>query len=175
MPAGKSSLSVELAASPRVTHRANNTAAIYYGPLLYALAIEHDITSHEPINYRSQQPLPANTTDPLGRTQDFQLTPKNGTIWNIAIDPQQIEIVKTNKSNSGLGELDNPIWDLGAPPVELRVKAVEIDWPVVRDSPADPGTFEVTRKGEPFWTRFVPYGSSKLHMALLPVMGLDDA
>lgn len=71
-------------------------------------------------------------------------------------------------------ELENPIWELGAPPVELRVAAVEIDWPVVMDTAADPGTFDVKPKGKPFAARFVPYGSSKLHMALLPVLELDD-
>ncbi|CAJ2501310.1 Uu.00g041630.m01.CDS01 [Anthostomella pinea] len=170
VPAGESTASVQLSTSPRVVPRANNTAAIYYGAILYALAIDYDEVSFAPINYRSEEVLVANTTDPLGRTKDFRLTPKAGTTWNIAIDPSQIEVVQTSSTEN----LNNPIWELGAPPVELRVAAVEIDWPVVLDTAADPGTFDVTPKGEPFAARFVPYGSSKLHMALLPVVRLDQ-
>ncbi|KAI0010921.1 hypothetical protein F4779DRAFT_271262 [Xylariaceae sp. FL0662B] len=173
-PAGDSVTTVRLATAPRIVSRANGTAAIYHGALLYALAIEQDAVAVAPAAYRGvapgEEPLPANTTDPLGRTRDFRLTPKAGAVWNIAIDPRQIEVVQNSQEGEGL---KNPIWELGAPPRELRVAAVEIDWPVVMDTAADPGTFNVTPKGEPFAARFVPYGSSKLHMALLPVLELD--
>ncbi|KAI8632522.1 hypothetical protein F5Y19DRAFT_366758 [Xylariaceae sp. FL1651] len=170
VPAGESTTSVQFSTSPRVVPRANDTAAIYYGALLYALAIDYDSVASAPINYRTEQVLVANTTDPLGRTKDHQLTPKRGVKWNIAIDPTQIHVVNTADEASAL---KNPIWELGAPPVELRVAATEIEWPVVRDTPADPGTFDVKVKGKPFSARFVPYGSAKLHMALLPVVELD--
>ncbi|KAL9619588.1 MAG: hypothetical protein Q9160_005775 [Pyrenula sp. 1 TL-2023] len=172
IPAGQSSASIQLSMTPRVESRANNTAAIYYGPLLYALAIDYDSQSSAPINYRTQQVLAANSTDPEGRTKDFRLTPQAGSKWNIAIDPRHIEVVGGNSSRTN--QLASPIWELGAPPVELRVAAVEIDWPVELDSPADPGYFTVKLTGTPFMARFVPYGSSKLHMALLPVVQLDD-
>lgn len=170
IPAGKSSTSVQLSASPRVVQRANNTAAIYYGALLYALAIEHDSVSTPPISYRSQEVLPSNTTDPLSRTRDYKLTPRSSSKWNIAIDASQISVVEP--ADASKAPLKSPIWDLGAPPVELRVKAIEIEWPVDNDTPANPGTFEVKMVGEPFEARFVPYGSSKLHMAVLPVVEL---
>ncbi|KAF2113894.1 duf1680 domain-containing protein [Lophiotrema nucula] len=167
--AGESSTSVQFSTTPRVVERANNTVAIYYGALLYALAIEYDSVPTAPINYRSQEVLPANTTDPAGRTKDHLLTPK--TAWNVAIDPRQISVVQTRPMDR---QLQSPIWDLGAPPVELQVAAVEIDWPVVRDTAADPGTFEIKATGKPFSARLVPYGSSKLHMAVLPSLVLDD-
>ncbi|KAI1385008.1 uncharacterized protein F4822DRAFT_380349 [Hypoxylon trugodes] len=192
VPAGESSATLRLATAPRVVGRANNTAAIYYGALLYALAIEHDTVVLPPVEYRSGKTLPSSTTDPHGRTRDFVLTPKQGSRWNIAIDPsQKIRVVQRRSSSNttssfeehdydneilevGADELQNPIWELGAPPVELRVAAVEIDWPVALDTAADPGTFKVKAKGKPFAARFVPYGSSKLHMSLLPVLKLDD-
>ncbi|KAL9114313.1 MAG: hypothetical protein Q9227_001735 [Pyrenula ochraceoflavens] len=184
IPAGTSSASLQLSTTPRFVSRANNTAAIYYGALLYALAIDYDTTSSAPLNYRTEQLLPSNTTDPQGRTSDFRLTPQNRTKWNIAIDPRQIEVVgSSSNSSSSSGsnsttqqqQLPSPIWSLGAPPTELRVAAVEIDWPVNLDSPADPGTFEVKQTtGKPFMARFVPYGSAKLHMALLPTVELED-
>lgn len=173
VPAGQSSASIQLSMTPRVESRANNTAAIYYGPLLYALAIDYDSQSSAPINYHTQQVLAANTTDPQGRTKDFRLTPQAGSKWNIAIDPRHIQVVGGN-SSSRTNQLASPIWEPGAPPVELRVAAVEIDWPVELDSPADPGDFAVKPVGTPFMARFVPYGSAKLHMALLPVVQLDD-
>lgn len=170
VPAGKFSTSVQLSTSPRVVQRANDTAAIYYGALLYALTIEYDSISTLPISYRSQDVLPSNTTDPLDRTRDYKLTPISSSKWNIAIDPSQISVVESADANKA--PLKSPIWDLGAPPVELRVKAVEIEWPVENDTPANPGTFEVKKVGEPFEARFVPYGSAKLHMAVLPVVKL---
>ncbi|KAI0482287.1 hypothetical protein GGR56DRAFT_670191 [Xylariaceae sp. FL0804] len=170
-PAGESTASVQLSTAPRVVPRANGTAAIYYGALLYALAIDYDEVASAPLEYGTNQVLPANTTDGAN-TRDFRLTPKAGTVWNIAIDPSQIEVVGTEPAADET--LTSPIWALGAPPVELRVAAVEIDWPVALDTAADPGTFNVSARGEPFAARFVPYGSSKLHMALLPVMDLDE-
>ncbi|KAI8960947.1 hypothetical protein F5Y11DRAFT_367108 [Daldinia sp. FL1419] len=188
LPSGLSTTTLRLSTTPYSLPRANNTAAIYYGALLYALAIEHDIRAAPPIEYRTGKTLPPSTTDPHGHTRDYVLTPKPGSKWNIAIDPTQIRVVRRRGSGTeatfeehlddilqvGSDELNNPVWDLGAPPVELRVAAVEIDWPIVMDTAADPGTFDVKTKGKPFYARFVPYGSSKLHMALLPVVELDD-
>ena len=166
IPAGDStSFTVQLEASPRIVTRANNTVAIYYGALLYALAIEYESTSKAPIAYRTEEVLPSNTTD--SHTHDFSITPT--TLWNIAIDPSQIKVVTSNSSAGS--SLPNPIWELGAPPVELRVAAVEIDWPVEFDTAADPPA-NATAVGEPFSARFVPYGSAKLHMAHLPVLDL---
>ncbi|KAI0890090.1 uncharacterized protein GGS22DRAFT_149973 [Annulohypoxylon maeteangense] len=186
LPAGSSTLSLRLSTTPRIVPRANNTVALYYGALLYALAIEHDIEDRDPVAYRTEEILPANTTDPEGRTRDHFYTPKAGARWNVAIDPSQIRVVRKAENGSFVehntddilevseDEVGNPVWDLGGPPVELRVAGVEIDWPIVLDTAADPGTFDVKPTGKPFSARFVPYGSSKLHMALLPVVELDD-
>ncbi|KAF2239544.1 duf1680 domain-containing protein [Viridothelium virens] len=167
VPSGQATtFTLDLEASPRVVTRANNTAAIYYGSLLYALAIEYESSSRAPINYHTEDVLPANTTD--SHTHDFSLTPTSP--WNIAIDPTQIKVVRTNTTSSS--SLPNPIWDLGAPPAELRVAAVEIDWPVAFDTAADPPA-NPAATGNPFSARFVPYASAKLHMAHLPVLQLS--
>ena len=166
IPSGSNtSFTVNFSTAPRIVQRANNTAAIYFGPLLYSLAIEHSVTSHAPLNYVTEQPLPANTTD--AHTHDFFYTPN--TKWNIAIDPSQIKVVHGSTNDSSL---PSPIWDLGAPPTELRVAAVEIDWPLKFDLPADPPA-DPTVVGKPFSARFVPYGSAKLHMSHLPVLELE--
>ena len=159
------SFTLELETSPRIVSRANNTVAVYYGALLYALAIDYESTARAPINYSSEKLLPANTTD--SHTHDYSLTPLSP--WNIAIDPSQIRVVRKNVTSSSA--LPNPIWDLGAPPVELRVAGVEIDWPTAFDTAADPPS-DPSPTGKPFSARFVPYASTKLHMAHLPALQL---
>ena len=152
---------VTLDTKPRFEEPSEGTVAVYYGPLLYSLAIEFEKTETAPYSYKSPfGPLPENTTHP--HSHDHTLIPI--TPWNIAIDPSQITVVSRNVSSS---ELPNPIWDLGAPPVELRVAAVEIDWPVENDTAAPPPK-NPRATSKPFSARFVPYGSAKLHMAHLP-------
>lgn len=141
--------------------RANNTAAVYYGALLYSLAITFNSSQTEPLNYYTGAVLDNSTVNP--NSHDHVITPTS--IWNIAIDPSQISVIYSNNTNS----LTSPIWDLGAPPVELRIAAVAIDWPTAFDTAADPPV-DVKVIGSPFSARFVPYGSAKLHMALLPVV-----
>ncbi|KAI5866575.1 hypothetical protein GGS23DRAFT_615109 [Durotheca rogersii] len=170
---------LRLATAPRVVPRANGTAGIYYGALLYALAVEPapGAPARSPLEYRAGRPLPPETLDAGGRARDHELVPRDGAVWNVAVDPRRIRVVPAPGGGDGdPSRLPNPVWSLGAPPLELRVAAVEIGWPVVRDAPADPGTFDVVRApgAAPFEARFVPYGSSKLHMALLPVVELDD-
>lgn len=158
---GSSSVSVTLETEPRVVTRANNTAAIYYGPLLYSLYIDSKVSEVTPIAFDgSAMPLSSTT----GHTHDHVIEPTS--IWNVAIDTSQIKMVHADAST-----LSNPIWDLGAPPVELRVAAVEIDWPLEYDTAADP-PLEPKITGKPFSARFVPFGSAKIHMAHLPVVEL---
>lgn len=157
-------LTLTLSTTPRVVSLPNNTAAIYYGPLLFALAVPHSTTSSPPINYTDiTTQLPNSTTSP-GRTFDYTLLPT--APWNVAIDPSQIEIVAKPADH-----LPSPIWDLGAPPIELRVAAVQIEWPVKYGTAEEPPA-DVRVTGEPFGARFVPYASAKLHMARLPVVEL---
>ncbi|CZR56508.1 uncharacterized protein PAC_06397 [Phialocephala subalpina] len=164
IPAGESTtFTIQLETQPRVLTRANNTAAVYYGALLYSLAITFNSSETAPRNYRTEAVLDNSTIDE--HCHDHIITPTSP--WNIAIDPSQISVVYANDMN----ELPNPIWELGAPPVELRIAAVEIEWPTAFDTAADPPV-DVKVTGTPFSARFVPYGSAKLHMAHLPVIAL---
>ncbi|KAI1765295.1 hypothetical protein GGR53DRAFT_267298 [Hypoxylon sp. FL1150] len=158
---GTNSVGITLDTEPRVVTRANNTAAIYYGPLLYSLYIDAEVSEVAPVAFDGSV-LPQSST--TGHTHDHVIEPK-GT-WNVAIDTSQIKTVQADVST-----LSNPIWDLGAPPVELRVAAVEIDWPLQYDTAADP-PLEPRVTGTPFSARFVPFGSAKIHMAHLPVVEL---
>lgn len=158
---GTSSVSINLETEPRVVTRANNTAAVYYGPLLYSLYIDSEVSEVTPIAFTGDV-MPLSSTTP--HTHDHVIEPKS--VWNVAIDTSQIKVVQADVS-----ALSNPIWDLGAPPVELRVAAVEIDWPLEYDTAANP-PLETEITGKPFSARFVPFGSAKIHMAHLPVVEL---
>ncbi|KAI2782363.1 hypothetical protein F4815DRAFT_492159 [Daldinia loculata] len=158
---GFSFINVNLETEPRVVTRPNNTAAIYYGSLLYSLHIDANV-SDVPVVAFGGDAIPSTST--TYHTHDHVIEPTS--IWNIAIDPSQIKVVRADVST-----LADPIWDLGAPPVELRVAAVEIDWPLEFDTAADP-PLEPKITGKPFSARFVPFGSAKIHMAHLPVVEL---
>ncbi|KAI8628037.1 duf1680 domain-containing protein [Xylariaceae sp. FL1651] len=161
---GQSKLSISLQAEPRVVDLANNTAAVYYGPLLYSLALDFNETTRDPVLYSGDGLVDASSTTSQTRDHIVETT----DLWNIAIDPSQIKVV-----NSGVSELSSPIWAFGAPPVELRVAATEISWPITWDTPAIPPT-DPQIKGKPFSARFVPFASAKVHMAHLPKFELSQ-
>lgn len=162
VPKGQSTLSVKLQTEPRVVERANNTAAVYYGPLLYSLALDFNETTRDPVAYDGGVITRSSTTS---QTRDHIV--ETTDLWTVAIDPAQIKVV-----GSDVATLSNPIWAFGAPPLELRVAATEIDWPIAFDTPANPPR-DPQAKGKPFSARFVPFASAKVHMAHLPRMGLD--
>ncbi|KAI1200921.1 duf1680 domain-containing protein [Nemania serpens] len=163
VPKGQSRLSVRLQTSPRVVERANNTAAVYYGPLLYSLALNFNETTRDPVAYDGGVITRSSTTP---RTRDHIV--ETTDLWNVAIDPSQIKVVGSDLATA----LSSPIWAFGAPPVELRVAATEIGWPILWDTPANPPR-DPQAKGKPFSARFVPFASAKVHMAHLPRMELD--
>lgn len=171
IPKGDSKISVNLKTEPRVVERANNTAAVYYGQLLYSLALDFNETTRDPVTFDGGSNVDPSSTIP-GTTRDHVI--ETTDLWNIAIDPSQIKVVVVNSPGAGSSEskLSNPIWALGAPPLELRVAATEIDWPVAWDSPAVP-PLHPQAKGKPFSARFVPFASAKVHMALFPKLELD--
>ncbi|KAI0428964.1 duf1680 domain-containing protein [Xylaria sp. FL1042] len=164
VPKGQSKVSINLQTAPRVVDRANNTAAVYYGPLLYSLALEFNETTRQPVAFDGGSIDPSSTT---GMTRDHII--ETTDLWNVAIDPSQIKVVG---SNSAAAALSNPVWAYGAPPLELRVAATEIDWPIEWDSPANP-PLSPQAKGKPFTARFVPFASARVHMAHFPKLELD--
>ncbi|KAI0391786.1 duf1680 domain-containing protein [Xylariaceae sp. FL0594] len=161
IPKGHSEVSVNLVTEPQVAKGANNTVAIYYGPLLYSLALDFVDTTRDPVTYDGSWLVDySNVTGPFLR--DHVVEPVAGSIWNVAVDPSQIQKVES-PITIGSGSNDTE----GVLPLGLHVAAVEIDWPVEWDSPANPPqSFEV--KGDPFAALFVPFAGAKLHMAQFP-------
>ncbi|KAI0021025.1 duf1680 domain-containing protein [Xylariomycetidae sp. FL0641] len=161
---GTSTITVTLQTEPRIVTRANNTAAVYYGPLLYSLALDPNTTARPPVKYDGTSVLTGSTTTP--ETLDHAVEPTRP--WNLAIDPDQIKLTATVTGQ----DLPNPVWDYNAPPVELRVAAVQVEWPTVFGTADNPPP-EPKAVGQPFAARLVPFGSAKIHMSHLPVVKLD--
>ncbi|KAI1820352.1 duf1680 domain-containing protein [Xylaria intraflava] len=163
IPKGKSQVSVTFQTEPRVVSRANDTVAVYYGPILYSLALDFNETTRDPVVFTGNSTVDPSSTTSQTRDHIVEAT----DIWNIAIDPSQIKVVHAKTS-----QLSNPIWNFGAPPVELRIAATEIDWPIMWDTPANP-PLNPQAKGKPFSARFVPFASARVHMAHLPKISLN--
>ena len=161
VPEGVTQIEVNLAMAIKVMKR-NGTAAIYYGPLLYALDIEHaDDTHHQPLNFRDRKPLPADQTTP--ETQDWVINPSSP--WKFAID---ISTFSFEHGSTGV-KLANPVWTREAPLTAIWVDGYPIEWPEENGTaglpPVDPiVTGTVTR------VKLIPYAAAKLHIAEFPVV-----
>ncbi|GAB7354591.1 hypothetical protein MBLNU459_g5034t1 [Dothideomycetes sp. NU459] len=162
--AGSTTFSIELNMTPRVVWRANSTAAIYLGALLYALDINALTTTTPSLNWTDQKPLASNQT--YAHVHDHVITPVTNDSWAIAIDPSKI-IVQEAPGDT----LSSPVIAFDAPPVILSVAATRIQWNL-SEGTADLPPIDPQPVGEPFWAKFVPYGSAKLHMAQLPTLNL---
>ncbi|XRM42803.1 hypothetical protein ABZX51_006017 [Aspergillus tubingensis] len=159
---GTTQIAVELEMGIQVTKSpANGTAAIYYGPLLYALDIDYNSTYHSPLNYSSLEPLPADQI--VAQTHDYVLDPTSA--WRYAIEPTSVTVQQVYDRD---GQLQNPIWARNATPVALFADAWLVPWE------EDSGTAAVPPKypnvtGSPSKIRLVPYGAAKLHIADFPI------
>jgi hypothetical protein len=165
VPAGKSSIKYEISMDIRTETRANDTIAVYQGPVLYSLYISPVISSGPPRFYNTQQAYPDGTYPP--EMQDYMMT--NGTEWNVAIDPSTLAF------HAGEGALPSPTFDDGKLPMFVTATACLIDWSLFKNSvPGDPPA-KSERKcvGDTFEAVLRPYGSSKLHMSDLPTIDLS--
>ena len=169
--AGVTTFTLTLDHSIRVETRANDSIAVFAGPLLYALELNYSITSNAPKTYN----LSANSTGSTitgsnipAQARDYQLT--NTSPWNIAIDPASLTFHSEDS-----GTLENPIWAPGAPPTWIEGKGCEIAWSIWEGVPG-PVPSKRSRKcvGKVVDVKLVPYGSAKVHMAELPTVDLGD-
>ncbi|KAJ9665324.1 hypothetical protein H2201_004616 [Coniosporium apollinis] len=142
--------------------RANDTVAVHYSALLYALEIGSRNTSTAPKDFRTNEPF-ANTTFPE-QARDYEIA--NTTAWNIAIDPTTLVF------HAAEGELGNP-FEPGMPPSWFTVKGCEIEWGFWKGVPDAPPPKEKRKcVGEVREVRLVPLGGAKLHMVDLPTIDL---
>ncbi|KAF1986459.1 hypothetical protein K402DRAFT_89645 [Aulographum hederae CBS 113979] len=177
-PAGKSSVTYTLSASPKIEQRANNTVAITYGPLLYALEVGGRYQSGPPKIYNSSvQAYPAGYAP--DQVQDYEIF--NTTAWSWGIDPSTLKFensLPSNRDGDAVQTLANPIWAADAPPTSMRVMGCPIVYAYHRGVPAWPAEADPMRRcvgnGTETELRLVPYGSAKLRMGEMAVVGFGD-
>lgn len=169
LSAGTTSATLTLNTDIAVELRANDTVAVHYGALIYALSIPSTNTSTLPKAFNTNQEFPSSYAPPQSR--DWQLT--NTSAWNIAIDPSTLTL---NTANRSAGALPNPIWAPGAPPTSMSVRACEIAWGIYKGVPdVPPPKAERKCLGDVFEARLEPLGAAKLHMVDLPSIDLSGA
>ncbi|KAL8940500.1 MAG: hypothetical protein Q9216_002787 [Gyalolechia sp. 2 TL-2023] len=165
--------------SIRTEDRGNDTISIYHGALLYALDVgfSDSTTGNASTSSSTDDPARENATATIPhQAHDHHIT--NTKPWNIAIDPSTLEYhTSTSNTTAGAGEaekaLPNPIWAYQAPPNFITVKGCEIEWGIESQLPTPPpGKGERRCKGDVREVVLRPYGSLKVHMAVLPVMEL---
>ncbi|KAI4141383.1 MAG: hypothetical protein L6R39_005369 [Caloplaca ligustica] len=166
----------------RTEDRGNDTISVYHGALLYALDVGFsDTTTTTTVSTSTFDNLVQNATAPIPpQAHDHYIV--NTKPWNIAIDPSTLEFhtsapttnATTTASDQGEEyELPNPIWAYEAPPGWISAKACEIEWGLEKQVPAPPpAKGERACKGDVREVVLRPYGSLKVHMAVLPVVGL---
>ncbi|KAF2103088.1 hypothetical protein NA57DRAFT_52623 [Rhizodiscina lignyota] len=166
VPAGDSTLMYSLPSGLVLEPRANDTVAVRYGALLYALEIGSTNTSTQPKLWNN-----VNATQPQGsvpeQAKDYQIF--NTTAWNIAIDTSTLKY-----SGDGGSDLANPIFAPGAPPGKITGKGCEIEWPLYKAVPG-PAPLKDQRKciGDTIDITLRPYGSTKIRMGELPTVDLS--
>ncbi|KAL8916449.1 MAG: hypothetical protein Q9208_008515, partial [Pyrenodesmia sp. 3 TL-2023] len=159
----------------RTEDRGNDTISIYHGALLYALDVGFSDSTTSAISTSSSDPLVNATTGKIpAQAHDHYIV--NTKPWNIAIDPATLKYHTDNTSSSTtFHELPNPIWAYEAPPNYITAKGCEIDWPLEKQVPAPPPLRGDRKcKGEAREVVLRPYGSLKVHMAVLPTVELGE-
>lgn len=165
---GANTVTYNLASAVRTEPRANDTVAVFHGPLLYALDIPNTNSSRAPLNALGTGPNP--NPEPIpSQSQDWVF--QNSTPWNYAIDTSTLNF---KQSGSDSDELSSPIFAPGAPPVSISARACQIDWPLWLDSvPGAPPTGDARQcVSDPVDVTLVPYGSAKTRMGELPTIDL---
>jgi Beta-L-arabinofuranosidase, GH127 len=161
---GTTAFTVTLNAEIRVVPRPNNAVAIYRGALLYAMEIPHKKKVGPPTHFAEWKPLPDAAYSP--KLCDVEYRPTED--WRVAIDPSQLHFHRSEVK----GNLPNPVFASGAPPVYISVVGTKIsNWPLEGDCaglpPANPAA-----TGKPFGVKLVPFASAKLHISEFPVVDL---
>ncbi|KAI4101584.1 MAG: hypothetical protein LQ339_004973 [Xanthoria mediterranea] len=153
----------------RTEDRGNATISIYHGPLLYALDVGYAdtlISNSNPSSSAVNISQAANNIPP--QAHDHIII--NTKPWNIAIDPSTLSYHSSSALN---GTLPNPIWAYEAPPSYIRARGCAIEWGIEKGLPAPPPKEgHRTCIGDAMEVVLRPYGSLKVHMAVLPTVRL---
>ena len=159
IPAGKNSVQYTLDAQIQTTARSNDTIAVYYGALLYALDVGQTV----------QVLPPDGPPNPPPQVHAYNITATQP--WNIAIDPSSLTF-HHNANSTGTETLANPIWASGAPPTSITARGCQIDWPLDHGIPARVPLAPRSCTSAVVNVTMRPYGSLNVHMAELPTIDL---
>jgi hypothetical protein len=159
IPAGQNSIQYTLGASIQTTARSNDTVAVYYGALLYALDVGQTV----------EVLAPDGPPNPPPQVHAYNITATQP--WNIAIDPSSLTF-KRNANSTGTESMANPIWASGAPPTSITARGCQIDWPLDHGIPAPVPLAPRNCTSTVMNVTMRPYGSLNVHMAELPTIDL---
>lgn len=159
--AGESEIIYELEIVIHAEPRANDTVAIFYGNLLYALDVGATNTSSYPHAYNDATG-PGLDYLPFQELRDYYIDSTSD--WSVAIDPSTLTYHGINGA-----KLPDPIFEQGAPPSYIEVDGCEIKWDLYLTVTPDWAPKDRTCIGEKKSYRLIPYGAAKVHMSDLPV------
>lgn len=164
LSAGTTNVRYTIGTGIRTEQRAGNTAAVFYGNMLYALDVGFSQTSSYPHAYYNTRG-PGLDYLPFKQLRDYYI--KNTKPWNIAIDPSTLRY-----HGAGNQQLKDPIFEQGAPANYMTVDGCEIKWGLYMDTTPDWPPTDRTCIGDRKTYRLIPYGAAKVHMSDLPVVKL---
>jgi hypothetical protein len=168
IPAGTTSLSLNLAHVIRIEPRSNNSITVRAGPLLYALQISSYNTSSAIQSYNASF-APASVGPIPPQVRDYQIF--NTSAWNVAIDPKTLSFHTAYQVGEREPELPNPLWADGAAPTWIEGRGCLIQWDMYKGGPGLVPSGEKCL-GSPVRVRLIPYGGAKVHMSEFPVVDL---
>ncbi|KAL7896849.1 hypothetical protein HDV64DRAFT_56747 [Trichoderma sp. TUCIM 5745] len=161
--AGKTTITYVIVAGVRTEERPNNSVAVFFGNLLFALDVGFSETSSLPHAYYNPTG-PGISGLPYSQLRDYYYNSTKP--WNVAIDPSTIKYHGVSSSTT----LPDPIFEQGAPPNYMTVSGCQIDWPLYMGVTPDVPPEQRTCVGPETTYKLVPYGGAKVHMSDLPVV-----
>jgi len=149
VPAGKTTVVLNLPAPITTESRPHGSIAVHRGPLHYAFDIPRNSTV-----------LATNAQQPMAKDFQFEAT----AAWNYAIDPSTL---KFNQGSTS-GNLPSPIFDSHLPPVSISVTACPITWNTSGSLVATSPPQNPKCTGAQQTITLTPYGSTKLRISEFP-------
>ncbi|KAL1888441.1 hypothetical protein Sste5346_009558 [Sporothrix stenoceras] len=142
------------------------SVGIYHGPLVYALSLDYEETTHLPLNFSTGNETPLEAFDVVPKCRDHFLLPTSN--WSYAVDPSTIAFQSLDKASDAL---TNPIWSNNAPPVFITVNAYPITWSNASGTAAVPPAVNASAvdTSEKTQLKLIPFAAAKLHISQFPI------
>ena len=148
-------VSLRLPTSFRVERRYNNAVSVYYGGLLMALDMDFNVTVLRQYAFHSQ---------------DLQMLPTTPWAYALQLDEADVQGSFTIEQRPISAFPFDPV----NPPLVATAYARAIDWPM-KNSGADVPPMSPVQSTQPLVPiRLIPYGSSMLRIAEIPVLARTE-